>query len=206
MAGIGCRNGLQGMKRNYHPWHEQPFDLPLAFCWHWRPLQRLLSLKTGDWSASRRWKRLAWMGSSRPITRPGTNSTHANCSLMPADWSTAEDFFENESDISSDTRDALAAHHLTWREASHRSGDLIDGHELGHAVVEAYGIQAGTRWLNELLASYVLYAYLQSERRDLVWLVNIVQEGNRLKLPQHHVSLDDFESQYMDILAKDGEN
>ena len=126
--------------------------------------------------------------------------------LLPADWSAAEDFFPKEADIDSETRAELAAHHLNWREASHRSGDLIGGHELGHAVVEAYGIQAGTRWLNELLASYVLYAYLQSERQDLVWLVDIIQEGNRLKLAQHHVSLDDFEAQYMDILSKDGEN
>ena len=29
---------------------------------------------------------------------------------------------------------------------------------------------------------------------------------NRENLPQHHVSLDDFESQYMDILEKGGEN
>lgn len=126
--------------------------------------------------------------------------------LMPADWGAAEDFFEKEGDVDSQARAEIAAHRLTLREASHRSGDLIGGHELGHAVIEAYGIQAGTRWLNELLASYVLYAYLQSERRDLVWLVDIVQEGNRLKLAQHHVSLEDFESQYMDILSKDGEN
>ena len=126
--------------------------------------------------------------------------------LMPADWSSAENFFAKESDIDSHSREELATHHLTWREASHRSGDLIGGHELGHAVVDAYGIQAGTRWLNELLASYVLYTYLQSERRDLLWLIDVVQMSNRVNLPQHHVSLDDFESQYMDILAKDGEN
>ena len=126
--------------------------------------------------------------------------------LMPADWSTAEEFFANESDIDSKIREELAAHHLTWREAAHRSGDLIGGHELGHAVVDAYGIQAGTRWLNELLASYVLYAYLQSERRDLLWLIDIVQMSNRVNVPQHHVSLGDFESQYVEILAKDGEN
>jgi hypothetical protein len=96
--------------------------------------------------------------------------------LMPADWSAAEDFFAKESDIDAKTREELAAHGLTWREASHRSGDLIGGHEL------------------------------QSERRELLWLVNIIQEGNRPNLPQHHVSLDDFESQHMEILSKDGDN
>ncbi len=148
-----------------------------------------------------------WSAAEQQLPYPMPSVTgEPPVALMPADWSAAEDFFAKETDIASSTRKELAAHHLTWREASHRSGDLIGGHELGHAVIEAYGIQAGTRWLNELLASYVLYAYLKSERPDLVWLVDIVQESNRVELPQHHVSLDDFESRYMDILAKDGEN
>ncbi len=156
----------------------------------------LAVLDKAQWSAAER---------QLPYPMPSVDG-QPPVALMPADWSTAEDFFAKESDVDSETREELAAHHLTWREASHRSGDLIGGHELGHAVIDAYGIDAGTRWLNELLASYVLYAYLQSERRDLLWLVDIVQMSNRVNLPQHHVSLDDFESQYMDILANDGEN
>ncbi len=35
---------------------------------------------------------------------------------------------------------------------------IFGGHELGHAILDAYGINPGTRWLNELVASYVLYA------------------------------------------------
>ncbi len=156
----------------------------------------LAVLDKAQWSAAER---------QLPYPMPSVDG-EPPVALLPADWSAAEDFFPKEGDIDSTTREELAAHRLGWREASHRSGDLIGGHELGHAVIRAYGIEAGTRWLNELLASYVLYAYLQSERRDLVWLVNIIQESNRLKLPQHHVSLDDFEAQYMDILSKDGEN
>lgn len=257
MAGIGRRNGLQGMDKNYKflpraairlvacallvlacnaalaqfedgrleriqalktprldgivptyytPGYQQhASDLQRFVTGEMRFAQRRLGvqlplslavLDKAQWSAAER---------QVPYPMPSVDG-EPPVALMPADWSAAEDFFEKERDIDSRTREELAAHRVTWREASHRSGDLIGGHELGHAVVEAYGIQAGTRWLNELLASYVLYAYLQRERRDLVWLVNIVQEGNRLKLPQHHVSLDDFESQYMDILAKDGEN
>jgi hypothetical protein len=148
-----------------------------------------------------------WSAAERQLPYPMPSvSGEPPVALMPADWSAAEDFFAMESDVDSKTREELAVHHATWREASHRSGDLIGGHELGHAVVDAYGIRAGTRWLNELLASYVLYAYLQSERRDLLWLIDMVRASNRVNLPQHHVSLDDFESQYMDILAKDGEN
>lgn len=257
MAGIGRRNGLQGMKKNCRPlaWASIQFAACVllaltsaaasaqfaegrleriqalktprlagivptyytpGYKQHARDLQRFVSGEMGF--AQRRLgvqlllslavlDKAQWSVAERQLPYPMPSvDGEPPVALMPADWSAAEDFFENESDIASNTRDELAAHHLTWREASHRSGDLIGGHELGHAVVEAYGIQAGTRWLNEMLASYVLYAYLQSERQDLLWLVDIVQEGNRLKLPQRHVSLDDFESQYMDILAKDGEN
>jgi hypothetical protein len=156
----------------------------------------LAVLDKAQWSAAER---------QLPYPMPSVDG-EPPVALMPADWSAAEDFFAKESVINAKTREELAAHGFTWREASHRSGDLIGGHELGHVVINAYGIQAGTRWLNELLASYVLYAYLQSERRDLLWLIDIVQVGNRVNLPQHHVSLNDFESQYMEILSKDGDN
>ncbi len=151
--------------------------------------------------------KVEWSAAERQLPYPMPSvSGEPPVALMPADWSAAEDFFAKESQVDSKTHEEVAARGLTWLDASHRSGDLIGGHELGHVVVDAYGIDAGTRWLNELLASYILYAYLQSDRRDLLWLVDVVQVGNRLNFPQQHVSLDDFESQYMDVLANDGEN
>jgi hypothetical protein len=156
----------------------------------------LAVLDQADWSAVER---------QLPYPMPSVTGTPP-VALMPANWTVADWFFAKENDSDPKTREEIAAHRLTWREANHRAGDLIGGHELGHAVVDSYGIEAGTRWLNELLASYVLYAYLQSERPDLLWLIDVLQSGNRVNLPQHHVSLGDFESQYMEILAKDGEN
>ncbi|HEY2463150.1 MAG TPA: hypothetical protein VGI32_03760 [Steroidobacteraceae bacterium] len=151
--------------------------------------------------------RAQWSTAERQLPYPMPSvSGEPPVALMPADWSAAEDFFARESEVDPKIRAEITAHGLTWHEANHRAGDLIGGHELGHAVVDAYGIEAGTRWLNELLASYVLVAYLESERRDLQWLIDVVQAGNRIDLPQHHVSLEDFESQYMEILEKDGEN
>jgi hypothetical protein len=151
--------------------------------------------------------RAQWSAAERQLPYPMPSvSGEPPVALMPADWSAAEDFFSRQSDAEAKLIEEIAAHGLTWHEANHRAGDLIGGHELGHAVVDAYGIEAGTRWLNEMLASFVLYAYLERERPDLRWLIDVVQGFNRINLPQHHVSLDDFESQYMDILEKDSEN
>ena len=126
--------------------------------------------------------------------------------LMPADWAVVPDFFPRQSDADPTLVRAVLARGISWDEANHRADDLIGGHELGHAELAAYGIEPGTRWLNEMLASYVLYAYLQQERRDLLWLVPLMQAGNQTDRPQHHVSLEDFEAQYMQILTTDGEN
>lgn len=126
--------------------------------------------------------------------------------LVLADWATAPDFFPKEAEAGAAVREAISAHGLSWIEANRRAFDNVIGHEFGHEVIDAYGIVPGTRWLNEMFASYVLYAYLQNERRDLLWLIDLVQVGNRIDRPQHHVSLDDFESMYMEILSNDGHN
>ena len=126
--------------------------------------------------------------------------------LMPANWGEAEAFFPKRASASDRVIQAIGAHGLTWQEANHRAGDTIGGHEVGHAVIKACGVVAGTRWMNELLASYVLYAYLQRERGDLLWLVDDVLAGTDAGPPQQHVSLDDFESMYMQLLASEGAN
>jgi len=127
--------------------------------------------------------------------------------LVPADWPSApQDIFAKESDAGPAVVEAVAAHGLSWNEANYQAYDLANGHELGHAVIDTYGIVPGTHWLNEMLASYVLYAFLQQERRDLLWLDQLMQAANPINRPQRHVSLDDFEAQYMQILTTDGRN
>jgi hypothetical protein len=73
-------------------------------------------------------------------------------------------------------------------------------------VVDAYGIVPGTHWLNELLASYVLFAYLEAQQPKQSWLIDVVQAGNQLDRSQPDVSLEDFEARYLQILEADNES
>lgn len=148
-----------------------------------------------------------WVQVERQVPYPIPSvSGEPPVAIMPASWQEAEGFFPREREATPTLQRVIGAHGLTWREANHRAGDLIGGHELGHAIVDAYGIVPGTHWLNEMLASYVLYAYLQHRRPDRLWLIDVLQAGKHANRPQNHVSLEDFESMYMDILTKDGDN
>ncbi|MGN6514415.1 MAG: hypothetical protein ACTHLR_01080 [Rhizomicrobium sp.] len=140
-----------------------------------------------------------------PYSIPSVTGTPP-VALMAANWGEAPDFFPKASEVDPALVKSAAAHGVGWIDASHSSMDLVGGHELGHALADAYGIVPGTRWLNEMLATYYLYAYLQSKRHDLRWLIDILEAVNRDGQPQRHVSLDDFENQYMTILTKQPEN
>jgi hypothetical protein len=121
--------------------------------------------------------------------------------LMPANWADGPGFFAKEADIDPEAVATVKARGNDWTQATYQSADLIGGHELGHAFERAYGIVPGTHWLNEFLANYVLYAYLESQRRDLLWLLPVMRAGTHWSRPLEHVSLDDFESLYMQILT-----
>jgi hypothetical protein len=126
--------------------------------------------------------------------------------MMPVDWVGGPDVFPNEKDAAATVRQAVVAHHLQWIEAASSAYDLWGGHEIGHAILDAYGINPGTRWLNELVASYVLYAYLANEHPDQLWLIDVLEVGGRPDKPQRYVSLDDLESKYLQIAVDDPRN
>lgn len=121
--------------------------------------------------------------------------------LMPASWADAKGFFPRKSEIDPAVVKAVEARGVDWTQVNSQSGDLIGAHEVGHVVVDLYGIVPGTRWLNEMLASYVMYAYLQTQRRDLLWLWPVALAETHWRRPLEHVSLDDFESLYLHILT-----
>ncbi len=126
--------------------------------------------------------------------------------MMPVNWVSGPDVLPKETDASDAVRGAVGAHHLDWGGASDRAYDLWGGHELGHAILEAYGINPGTRWLNEMIASYVLYAYLASRQPDQLWLVDVLEVGGQLDRLHRFASLEDLDAHYLEIAAKDPRN
>ena len=88
---------------------------------------------------------------------------------------------------------------LSWDEASGRFLDLVGYHELGHIYADALGIESHRRWFAEMLATYIGYAFMKSERPEqaLVW------EGVIASLPASprpdHSSLADFERLYVNV-------
>ena len=140
-----------------------------------------------------------------PFPMPSVDG-RPSVALLPADWAAAPGFFPKQSDIDPAVVKAVEARGVSWDEATHRAMDLTGGHELGHTVEHVYGIDPGTNWLNEFLANYVMVAYLQRDRRDLLWLIPVLQSLCHLDQPEPYVSLDDFESRYTQILDTDASN
>ena len=125
---------------------------------------------------------------------------------MPVNWIGGPDILPKEKDASAAVLKAVAAHRLSWNDAGRRAYDLWGGHELGHSILEAYGINPGTRWLNEFVASYVLYAYLESKHPEQLWLIDVLEVGGRPDQPQGYVSLDDLDSKFLQIAVTDPRN
>ncbi|HVV40931.1 MAG TPA: hypothetical protein VHC94_07680 [Nitrobacter sp.] len=140
-----------------------------------------------------------------PYSVPSVTGTPP-VAMVAANWGQAPDFFPREGEVDPAIVKSAVAHDVSWLEASHRAMDIVGGHELGHTLVDAYGIAPGTHWLNEMLASYALYAYVQADRPDLRWLWPVLKAVNRVNQPQRRTSLDEFEAQYMAILTKQPDN
>lgn len=72
-------------------------------------------------------------------------------------------------------------------------------HELGHLYEFAYGVQAPNHWVNELLASYLMFAYLEKQQPERA--KNMLAVGALLGQATQpaHTSLADFEHLYLNL-------
>ena len=126
--------------------------------------------------------------------------------VLPADLATGavvEMYAPFESTASAEILADLREAGFSYAEANRRMVDLIGLHEIGHAQVTAYGIDARQRWFNELLASYFAYAYMQrNEPTNAVVWDRVTQAGREGHTPSY-TSLDDFNRLYLAVGVSD---
>jgi hypothetical protein len=124
--------------------------------------------------------------------------------LVAANWTAAKDFYPRAEVAGNPALfREIARHRSTWDEANAQAGDSLSAHELGHAVIDAYGIAPGSHWLNEFLASYIWYAYISEQRPEELWLFDVLQAGNQLERPQRFVTLAELDMNYKAIVESD---
>ena len=93
----------------------------------------------------------------------------------------------------------LQAVGLTYEIAKRRMVDLIGLHEIGHAQVYAYGLDAKQPWFNEFLASYFAYGYMRSREPEMAVVWDAVTRAGREGHEPTHSSLDDLNRLYVGV-------
>jgi hypothetical protein len=95
--------------------------------------------------------------------------------------------------VGDSSRRLLAAAGTDWDRAARSHVALVGLHELGHTLVDAYGIRIRTKWLHEFLATYAAYSFMRAHRprEALVW--QGVLQGFREAVHPEHRTLAAFE-------------
>ena len=102
------------------------------------------------------------------------------------------------------TLEKIAKTGLGFTEGASAFVDAIILHELGHVLVDAYGIQPASKWFEEFLATYFAYAFLQEKRPDLARIFEIyAYHLNRDGAGPQSKSLARFEAEYAGMDAQD---
>ena len=123
--------------------------------------------------------------------------------VMPASWGTVTVLHLPRQAQASPTLKARATRTgKSWDELMRIGADGIGAHELGHAIVDAYGIEAPTLWLHEFLASYVSDVFIYEQRPQDVE-ANTLFWSATLEGPHNHSSLAYFDDHYFELLSKD---
>ena len=148
--------------------------------------------------------RATWeaLGVPQPYGIPGVAGRPA-VAYVPVtdDGLAATDALSIAAGVGDSARRLLAAAGTDWERAARSHVALVGLHELGHTLVDAYGISVRSLWLNEWLATYAGYAFMRAERpaEALVW--EGVLQGFRDAVRPSHRTLEDFERLYFGVGA-----
>lgn len=115
--------------------------------------------------------------------------------VMPAnlDRSVMVQQYPSHDRVSRANLGALADVGLTHQTAPYRFNDLIAYHEIGHLVVYALGLNQNKIWLDQMLATFVGYAYLRDRYPEVARAWDVLVNVNIEALRPDYRSLDKFE-------------
>ena len=131
---------------------------------------------------------------------------HPRVITMPSDWNKVRIIpVPAVADLSPELQKEVRASGKPIAELVHTGSDSIGTHELGHAIIEDYGIGWTTYWLNEFLASYVGNVYVE-EKRPADRAANRIFWQVGLNFPHPHTSLEYFETHYDELSEKAPQN
>jgi hypothetical protein len=123
---------------------------------------------------------------------------------MPSDWSKSTVVpFPNKSDVDAATLRQARAEGHKWRDLQYEGGDGIGTHEIGHSIIRQLGINPQTRWFNELLASYIGYAYLRAKAPKEVLGNESFWKVGYMNSPHVHTDLNYMETNYVDLTTRE---
>jgi hypothetical protein len=131
---------------------------------------------------------------------------HPRVIVMPADWDSVTAMpLPKESDATPKLREQANASGRAWKTLIHLGADGIGAHELGHVILEDYGIDGQTHWFNEFLASYVGDVYI-AEKQPQELDANRIFWKACLEWPHPHSTLAYFDAQYDELMQNDPRN
>lgn len=142
------------------------------------------------------------LGVPQPYGIPGVSGVPA-VAYVPAtdDGLAATDALSIAARVGDSAQALLKAAGTDWERAARSHVALVGLHELGHVLVDRYGIHTRSAWFNEWLATYAGYAFMRAARPEeaLVW--EGVLQGFRDAVTPDHRTLDDFERLYFGVGA-----
>ena len=97
-------------------------------------------------------------------------SSSPHVAALPADLERSvivRGFADVREKASAETLRAIENAGLPVAQAPYRLNDLIGYHEVGHVVIEAHGLTQTQHWLNEMLATFVAYAFMRERHPEV---------------------------------------
>jgi hypothetical protein len=136
-----------------------------------------------------------------PYGMPSVSDHEPFVIAMPAEWKSVTALpFPRKEDVSVDDLKILLAHGAPWDEVRYQGGYGVATHEIGHAIIRQLKIDPQVSWFNELLASYIGFAYLYAKHPETI-AGNEIFWKQGLSSPHPFTSLAYFEKNYGDLAS-----